>query len=329
MSLISSATNRVLILSMLKGVGPQSLRKLAMQPNFETSSIQQLAKNNSQLSRALENDGAWTKAVEAADAQLEAITKIEARILSPLDSDYPSLLSATKDDPFLLWIRGSLSSTPEKSVAIIGTREPTAHGEIIVTRITQYFVENGWSVVSGLAIGCDATAHKAAIEAKGHTVAVLAHGLHTIAPSRHRQLAEKILESGGALVSEYPVGQDARPQQFVKRDRTQAGMARGVVMIQSDIKGGSLHASRAALDYERWLAVPNPTSLDRANDEPKIKANLVLVEGAQTDKLQLLHCKSNALKNVFVLRSKEDYQSLTAGAVQLEGPNTPAQAAFL
>lgn len=107
-------------------------------------------------------------------------------------------------------------------------------------------------------------------DAGGHTVAVLAHGPHTVAASRHRQLADDIFTAGGALVSEYPIGHAVQRQQFLKRNRTQAGLSQGVGMVQSDLEGRSLHASRAALGYRRWLAVPCPTQVGRAQQEPKI-----------------------------------------------------------
>jgi DNA processing protein len=184
---------------------------------------------------------------------------------------------------------------------------------MITRRITDFFCSQRWSVVSGLALGCDGIAHRAAIEAGGHTVAVLAHGLQTVSPSQHRKLAEEILSSGGALVSEYRFGQGAMPNQFVKRDRTQAGLSRGVVMIQSDLKGGSLHASRAALDYERWLAVPYPTAADQQANEPKIQANLMIANsGADIDRANLLKCHISRLSKVIVLRAREEYPQLVA-----------------
>jgi DNA processing protein len=105
--------------------------------------------------------------------------------------------------------------------------------------LTRYWAEKGWSIVSGLALGCDAIAHRTAVEVRAHTVAVLAHGLHTIAPAQHRKLPEDILEAGGALESEFPFGKAPLPAQFAKRDRTQAGLAQAVLPIQSDLTGGS------------------------------------------------------------------------------------------
>lgn len=324
MSEISKSTGKALALSMLSGVGPVALRKAAQIFEFEHKAVESLAIDVPPIGRAISAAGAWSKALEQAEEQLELAERSGARILSSLDPEYPQLLAATKDDPFLLWVRGDLAPFPEKSVAVIGTREPTPHGEIIAKRITQFFVEQRWSVVSGLALGCDALAHRAALEAGGHTVAVLAHGLQTIAPTQHRRLAEEILEKGGALVSQYPIGREPIPQQFVQRDKTQAGMAQGVVMVQSDLQGGSLHASRAAIDYGRWLAVPYPTEADRASAAAKAKANLLLADGSESERMDLLRRKGGGLEKLFILRSKEDYArclTSSATAMVVEGPS--------
>lgn len=312
MSLISPATRLLLSLSMLRGVGPAALKKASLLKGFSEQTIDQVANSVPPIARALSDRDSWDIAQDAAEKQVLEAEKHQARILSPMDAEYPRLLAATKDDPFILYVKGSLATCPDKSVAIIGTREPTAHGVMIAERIAYFFAERGWSIVSGLAIGCDAIAHQAALASGAHTVAVLAHGLHMIAPARHKKLAHDILASGGALVSEYPFGQNVQSQQYVKRDRTQAGMAQGVVMIQSDVKGGSLHASRASLNYGRWLAVPYPTDRDRGAGEPKIQANLVIAEGGATERANLLHCLTDALENVIILRSREDYFLMTS-----------------
>jgi len=329
MTELSAATGKLLALSMLKGIGPSTLRKMAASANFETLSNDKLAVQFPNVAHALQDSVAWSKALGEAEVQAEEAARIGARILSAIDPDYPRLLAATKDDPFIIWVRGSLHSHPDKYVAVIGTREPTAHGQVIAERVTQYFVEQQWSIVSGLALGCDAVAHRAALSSAGHTVAVLAHGLQTVAPSRHRKLADEILDSGGALVSEYRIGQEPAPQQFAKRDRTQAGMAQGVVMVQSDLTGGSLHASRAALDYRRWLAVPYPTELDRASTQPKIQANLLIADGSAEERTELLRCSASALSSVHILRSKDDYQKLTQRVVVAEPALPPSQGSLI
>lgn len=313
MSAISTLTRQLLALSQLAGVGPATLKKIINLPGFAQLTIDELAAQSPPISRALSVITAWEEAQDIADKQIAEANRHDARIISALDADYPQLLAATKDDPLILFVRGKLSPNPDNSVAIIGTREPTAHGQEIARRVAQFFAEEHWSVVSGLAIGCDSIAHEATLDAGGHTIAVLAHGLQMIAPSRNRKLSERILAAGGALVSEYPFGREVQRQQYVKRDRTQAGLAQGVVMIQSDVVGGSLHASRAALDYHRWLAVPYPTKMDREYKEPKIQANLMIALGAKSDQAKLLRCSESSLSSVLVLNNRNDYLLMKEG----------------
>lgn len=329
MSEVSPATGKLLALSMLRGIGPATLRKMAGMVNFETATPESMSYQFPANSTILRDGQAWKEALAEAEKQVEEAERYSARILSPLDPDYPTLLAATKDDPFLLFVRGTLAPNPAKSVAVIGTREPTKHGVLIAQRITQYFVEQGWSVVSGLAKGCDAIAHQSTLEHGGHTVAVLAHGLHTVAPKTNARLAEDILDKGGALVAEYRFGVEPRPEFFVKRDRIQAGLAQGVVMIQSDLKGGSLHASRAALDYGRWLATPYPTDQDRHNQEPKIQANLTLADGSTQSLMELLRCPATAIEKLIILRGREDYSRMTATSTAPETALPPVQGGLI
>ncbi|WP_112076958.1 DNA-processing protein DprA [Herbaspirillum rubrisubalbicans] len=313
MTVISCQTRTLLALSYIKGIGPASLKKVAGIPYFAEQSLKDWSVVVPLIAKAIgdrSEAAVWVEATKWADDQIAEAEIHNARILSSLDEEYPVLLSQTKDDPFILFVCGNLDKRNQKSVAIIGTREPTQHGRLIAQRITQFFAERKWSVVSGLAIGSDAIAHQTTLNAGGHTIAVLAHGLQMIAPSVNKKLAMSILDSGGALVSEYPFGVKPIGSYFVKRDRTQAGMAQGVVMIQSDVRGGSLHASRAALDYRRWLAVPYPTDKDKDLGEPKIQANLVIAEGSLSQRAELLRCPVDSLRLVKVVRGKDDYLRL-------------------
>lgn len=312
MSPVSAPTRALLLLSLVKGVGPATLKKVAAIPGFHELPLAELQDKIPSLHKALSAPGAWQKASDECEQQVAQAASYDAQILSGVDPAYPKLLCETPDDPFILFVRGKLAVDASKSVAIIGTREPTQHGEQIAERITSFFAEHQWSVVSGLAIGCDAVAHRTALSKGAHTVAVLAHGLQTIAPTRHRDLADDILAAGGALVTEYKFGQDVQKQQYVKRDRIQAGMARGVVMVQSDVVGGSLHATRASIEYGRWIAVPFPTQRDLDKEEPKVQANVLIATGSDQDRAELLRCERQDLKRILVLRSKQDYRRLVS-----------------
>ena len=306
---VSPETMRLLTLSMIKGIGSQTLRRVSTVPAFHSMSVDALAPFISTTEQPL-TQALWNEATDAANDQLEKADKHQVAILSPFDSKYPALLHHSHDHPGLIWVRGKLAATPEKSIAVIGTRNPTGHGRIVTQRLTEFLVTEGWSIVSGLALGCDATAHEAALDADGHTVAVLAHGLHMTSPSKHQMLADRIIEQGGSLVSEYPFGQAPASQMFVKRDRTQAGLSKAVVMIQSSLKGGSLHAARAALSYGRWLATPYPTKKDLLINDPHIQANLLCANGDAQQKRDLLRCQPDSLKNIIVLKSKADYHPM-------------------
>ena len=307
----SEATKKLLILNKLKGVGPKTLIEIASIENFSNLEIAEIIKSHKKLSSTISgNDSLLYDAERAADFDIRKSLDNEARIISFLDTEYPTLLQSCNDKPAILYIKGNWHNQINNSIAIIGTREPTKHGEIITERISRYFIEQGWSIVSGLALGCDSIAHQTAVDMRGHTVAVLSHGLHTIAPKQNAILAEQILANGGALVSEYAYGVEARPHQFVARDRIQAALSKAVVMVQSDVKGGSLHASRAAINYGRILAVPYPTPVDTDAKEQKIGANLLLSEGSIKQKMDLLDCNEKALDNLFIIKDKSDYSIL-------------------
>lgn len=307
--MITDTNKKLLTLRKLDQVGPAALRKIAADPSFKGDSIPQLALRHDKIAKALGKEGALDDAIAAAETAISNLESLGVTLLSELDDQYPQLLCDAPERPFFLAYLGNLPQT-QKTVAVIGTRQPTAHGSLIAERVTAFFSNKGWSIISGLALGCDAIAHKVALDCGAHTVAVLAHGLHTIAPKSNETLAQRILANGGALVTEFVFGEDPIPRNFATRDKTQAGMSRGVVMIQSDLIGGSLHASRASLGYGRILGVPGVTERDLANQEPKAEANRVLVDGNNSQRLELLKCKPQELKGLFAIRSKVDYELL-------------------
>ena len=312
MKTISEATRKILVLSQLPGVGPATLNALLKQPGFGTVELEALPWAPPPVMRALDEPEMAVRAQERASTIVAAASVDGARILCPLDDEYPPLLAETPDRPPILFVKGDLGPTRARALCVIGTREPTRHGEIIAERVTSYYAAQRWSIVSGLALGVDALAHRATLSAGGHTVAVLAHGLDTVAPKNHTALAQEILAKDGALVTEYPYGTRPYGPQFVKRDRIQAGLAAAVVLIQTDLRGGSLHASRAALEYGRVLAYPVPTEADIAREEPKIQGVLLIDRGEPSEVAAFLKCKAPALSRVRPLRSRDDYGVLEA-----------------
>jgi DNA processing protein len=304
--MISEDGRTLLTLSLIRGIGHARLRQLARHPQLSHTYLKDVAT----LLPALASSLAAANLIDArhnAERQVDLAEQDGARIITILDPAYPPLLQAVPDAPAILFIKGTLQ--PTRCLAVIGTREPTEHGAEIARRATRYFAERGWSVISGLALGIDALAHRTALEVQGHTVAVLAHGLQTVVPRSHQALANEIVAAGGALVTEYPYGTAPFPAHFVKRDRIQAGLAQGVLMVQSGHDGGSLHASRASLAYGRPLAVPVPTPRDQAAQEAKIQGNLMML-GSAPEAAELLRCTLPALRLLVPLPSKEAYPEL-------------------
>lgn len=173
--------------------------------------------------------------------------------------DYPDNLRHIPDPPTCLYVQGTnwqqLLTLPW--VAIVGSRRITSYGQAITSQLASELAAAGVVVVSGLALGVDGAAHKAALEAKGLTVAVLAGGLDTIYPASHYHLAERIYRQGGALVSEYPKGTPSRKHHFIARNRLVSGLSRTVVITEAAEKSGTLHTVRFALEQGREVfAVP-------------------------------------------------------------------------
>lgn len=183
------------------------------------------------------------------------------KIISKFDDDFPvqlKVLLGNRDQdvsPLILNYKGNLQSILQKrSIAIVGTRNPTIEGEVAGQYYGKFFAEKGYNIVSGLALGCDTIAHQAALSVNGTTTAILAHGLHMISPKKHEQIAQEILNKGGLLLSEYFVGSPAFTTHFVERDRLQAGLSDATIVIQTGIKGGTMHAARTTMNNNKVLA---------------------------------------------------------------------------
>jgi DNA processing protein len=157
------------------------------------------------------------------------------------------LLKDYFEKPILLNYLGPLNRiNPMPSIAIIGTRKPSPDGAIKAYELGAQYGEKGYNVVSGLALGCDTQAHLGCLDKNGVTTAVMGGGLDEIYPKSNRKLADRILEQGGLLVSEYFPGQITNAARLVQRDYIQAALSESVLIVETGIRGGSLHAGVAA-----------------------------------------------------------------------------------
>ncbi|RKQ84180.1 DNA-processing protein DprA [Brockia lithotrophica] len=201
----------------------------------------------------------------------------DVRILWWGDSEYPRGLREISDPPFLLYARGDLDALALPPVAVVGTRRPTAYGLLVAERFAAGFVAEGAAVVSGMAFGIDAAAHRSALRARGRTVAVLASGVDVPTPAAHRRLYEEILAGGGLVLSEMPLGTAAERGLFPLRNRLLSGVSRAVLVVESRPRGGAMLTAEWAQTHGRLLfAVPGPV-FSPASEGP----NRLLAAGAR------------------------------------------------
>lgn len=304
MSNISDNTVKLLTLSALQGVGTKTLSNLEKLKDLSSFSVEELVAILA-LKEISQKDIVLAK--EFANKNIEISQNKNHSIISIFDDSYPGILKATEDRPVILYCAGDVKILNQKSLAVIGTREPTEHGQIIASNITKWFSDKGWNIISGLAKGIDSIAHRTAIENHGKTVAVMAQGLEKIYPAENKKLALDIIDNGGLLISEYSYGSHTFRNNFVQRDRIQAGLSAAVLMVQSDLKGGSLHASRSAINYGRYLIIPNQSNRDIINNEPKIQANLTFMNGDSYAIRNLLKVNNFMTDRLLIMKNSNDY----------------------
>lgn len=188
--------------------------------------------------------------------------KLEPKSISLEDSHYPSLLKEIQNPPLKIYVLGELpddSPAGGPRIAIVGTRKATLHGRLIAKETAKKLSEEGIVIVSGLAMGIDTAAHEGALAGGGRTIAVLACGLDTIYPRQNENLAKKIIESGGTIISEYPVGTPAMPNQFLERNRIVSGLSIASIVIEAPRESGALVTARLSAEQGREVfVVPGP-----------------------------------------------------------------------
>lgn len=197
------------------------------------------------------------RARKAATEEISRLTDAGATFLTMDDAEYPGRLMEIFDPPPVLWVRGDTSILNRAGIAVVGTRNPTPYGAGMAEMLSRDLAKRGLVIQSGMARGVDTCAHKGAVETGGKTVAVWGTGIDVIYPKENKRLAEKIVASGGAVVSEFPLGTFPAPQNFPIRNRTLSGMSVGVLVVEAAEYSGTRITARCALEQGRDVyAVP-------------------------------------------------------------------------
>ena len=183
-------------------------------------------------------------------AEADRLEQAGVRALTLRDEDYPARLRETYDPPPVLYVKGTLAEADERSITVVGTRNVTSYGREVTRMLTEELARNGLTIVSGLALGVDAVAHKAALDAQGRTLAVLACGLDMVYPTSNKALAKRVQENG-ALISDYPLGTKPKPEYFPRRNRILAGLTLGTIVVEAPERSGALITTTYALNENR------------------------------------------------------------------------------
>lgn len=189
------------------------------------------------------------------DTAIESACKMGVQLITPEHEAYPHLLKEIYDPPALLWVKGDPQVLSMKGIAVVGTRKASKYGLRMAEHFASGLVENDVTIISGLALGVDGSAHQAALGAGGKTIGVLGSGIDIIYPRKHIRLAEEIVNRGGAVISEYPPGTKPDAGNFPVRNRIVSGLSLGTLVVESGIKGGSMITARLALDQNREVFV--------------------------------------------------------------------------
>ncbi len=244
------------------------------------------------------------------EKELEKLHELNITPIVYNDSKYPKLLTEIPDPPAIIYIKGDADIADTLAIAVVGARKYSYYGKKVVEDIVSQLAQQGLTIVSGLALGIDALAHRSAIVASGKTIGVLGCGIDMIYPTSNEALAKDMLSKGGTIMSEYPPGTPPYRSNFPLRNRIIAGLSMGVLVIEAAEKSGTLLTAKAALDYNRQLfAVPNniyaPTSIG-ANNLIKYGAKLVNCANDITGELNIPVKVQESHSRKYFPQSKEE-----------------------
>jgi DNA processing protein len=219
------------------------------------------------------------KSIELAQEELAKAAAAGVQVLSLDDGTYPQRLKEIYDPPLVLYVRGDRNLLSQPAIAMVGTRHPTPYGSGMAERLAIDLSARGLVILSGMARGVDTAAHRGTIAAKGKTIAVFGTGVDVLYPKENSRLSEQILGLGGALISEFPLGTFAAPQNFPIRNRIISGMSVGVLVVEAAEYSGTRITSRCALEQNRDVyAVPgNVTNKNSWGPNTLIKQGAKLV----------------------------------------------------
>jgi len=241
------------------GVGPQTFRQLVNRTGSAEAAIEALPHLATRAGTS-----ATVPSISAAEDEIAALGKLGARLVAIGEPDYPALLGHISGAPPLVTVSGGSRIDSRRTIAIVGARNASAAGRKMTETLARDLGSRGYTTVSGLARGIDAAAHAASLDTG--TIAVLAGGIDQLYPEENIPLARSIVEHGGVLLTEMPLGWQPRAQDFPRRNRLVSGCALGVVVVEAAKRSGSLITARLALEQDREVFAVPGSPLDQRSE---------------------------------------------------------------
>ncbi|MCI0339166.1 MAG: DNA-processing protein DprA [Acidobacteria bacterium] len=242
-------------LNMIRGIGPRTANQLLghFGSPAQVFAASRLALERAGLKPEIVRELHDLQILEKANAEIERLEKLGGRVVTLQDEEYPLLLREIYDPPIALYLRGDLKRACDRPcLAVVGSRRCSTYGINAAMSLSRDLALQGMTIVSGMARGIDAAAHRGALEANGLTIAVVGTGLETTYPQEHKKLEEEII-ANGAVISEFPLGTPPLPQNFPYRNRVLSGLCLGVLIVEAAEHSGSLITAR--LGYEQGREV--------------------------------------------------------------------------
>ena len=247
----------IITLTLIKGLGRKTINKIIRQGelNHLNSSeiIDYLNNINLKIKRIITKEE-LKYANEIAKRAIHICDIENIKISTLLDKDFPQKLKNIDDNPVIIYSKGYYNNLNDKGVAIIGSRNPSLHGVNVSYKISSILSQKNYTIVSGLANGCDTFAHLGALDTYGKTIAVMPCGLDMVYPNNNCDLFKRIINNNGCVISEYPPSQTVSKYRLIERDRLQSALSEGIIVIETTENGGSLHTVNYAFDQNKIVS---------------------------------------------------------------------------
>lgn len=302
----------ILALNSIKGIGAAAIKKLWLTGFFNNQDPFTGIGEGLEVLKKQQDSSTIEIVKQEAEKIINSCNSDEIKLIPISDDNYPQKITQIKNPPPVLFYKGNLDLT-EKTIGVIGTRDPNKTARIIAGRIGKYFSDKGFSIVNGLALGIDREAIQLEDNYHSNTIGIMAGGLNynqekTLLRSTAIE-AEKILDNGGLLLSEYQSGVKEDTFSVVKSCRLQAAVSDGLILVQSKLNGGSKFTIEAFCELERVLGIVKP--IDVESGLPENEANIEIIKNREIGLVKMTGLKQEKikLKNIEIIADKNGYSS--------------------